>query len=75
MIWNMTKLGDETARLLRREHERWLNRAIKAPGHYPTIPTRRADDGGFSGLLARPGGARLAELWWRRALDRVDLDA
>jgi hypothetical protein len=74
MLWNPLKLLDSHARRCREAHERWLNRAIRTPERYPRIPTRRVETGGFSGLLHRPGGARLAELWWERALERVDLD-
>jgi hypothetical protein len=56
----------------RREHEAWLNRALASGHPYPRIPLKRVDRGGFSGLLARPSGRALADLWWIAALDRVD---
>lgn len=68
------------AETYRRGHGAWLTRALdrgvaRGPesGHrYPRIPLRKVDDGGFSGLVAKPGGRLLAEMWWTAALDRVD---
>jgi hypothetical protein len=74
MLWNPLRLFDDRGRQYRLIHERWLNEAIRAPGRYPRIPTRRADAGGFSALLNRPGGTDRAERWWELALERVDLD-
>lgn len=74
MVWNPLSLITSRASQFRLVHERWLNRAVKSPGRYPRIPTRRVDSGGFSGLLSRPNGEVLAERWWDLALQRVDLD-
>ncbi|MCL4740629.1 MAG: hypothetical protein KJZ54_00335 [Phycisphaerales bacterium] len=60
------------AEIARREHERWLNRAIVSGTPYPRIPTRLVRRGGFSGLMARPGGPERAARWWDAALARVD---
>lgn len=74
MFWRLFGRDDlpslgETYRLV---HEAWLNRALGSELAYPRIPLRKADDGGFSGLMGRPGGRVLAEMWWTAALDRVD---
>lgn len=74
MLWNPLRLLNDRARQYRLVHERWLTRAVRSPGRYPRIPTRRVDTGGFSALLSRPGGGELAERWWELALERVDLD-
>ena len=58
--------------IARREHERWLNRAIALGVPYPRIPTRLVCRGGFSGLRSRPGGLERAAQWWYVALARVD---
>ena len=58
------------------EHSAWLTRAMKAhagsPGAPPRIPVRKVSDGGFSGMMSRPGGAERASQWWGAAFDRVD---
>lgn len=57
----------------RRQHSVWLTAAIRDPrGGVPRIPTRRVADGGFAGLLARPGGPERAERWWTLAIDRAE---
>ncbi len=56
----------------RRVHEAWLSRAVESGHPYPRIPLRKVEDGGFSGLVRRPGGRMLTEMWWMAALDRVD---
>ncbi|MCC5824367.1 MAG: hypothetical protein LAT64_12035 [Phycisphaerales bacterium] len=56
----------------RAEHSAWLSYAMLTGRSYPRIPTRRADEGGFDGLRARPGGLARAAEWWRAALARVN---
>lgn len=55
-------------------HERWLNRAIKHPRRYPTIPSMRVESGGFDRLTETPLGRSWAEQWWHdtfRTMDRT----
>jgi len=74
MLWNFGGRGRLLTRgeIARREHERWLNRAIATGTPYPRIPVRLVRLGGFSGLMSRPGGPERAERWWKSALSRVD---
>ncbi|MCW5775464.1 MAG: hypothetical protein KIS87_03325 [Phycisphaeraceae bacterium] len=74
MLWSFGGRGRllTRAEIARREHERWLNRAIASGTPYPRIPTRLVRRGGFSGLMARPGGPERAARWWDAALARVD---
>lgn len=60
------------AELFRRQHSLWLTRALRGPREYPRIPVRAATAGGWSRLMARPGGPALAERWWSQAMRRVD---
>jgi hypothetical protein len=53
-------------------HSRWLSQALGSGKPYPRIPVRPVITGGFSRLMTKPGGARLAELWWEAALSRID---
>lgn len=74
MLWNFGGRGrlQTRAEIARREHERWLNRAIRTGTPYPRIPVRLVRRGGFSGLMSSPGGSERAERWWKSALSRVD---
>ena len=57
----------------RRLHSAWLTRALAGEtGECPRIPTRRVEQGGFSGILRTAFGRRWAVEWWRRAWDRID---
>lgn len=59
-------------------HERWLNRAIKNPRRYPTIPSIRVDSGGFDRLTDSPLGRSWADQWWHdtfRSMDTSSPDA
>jgi len=51
-----------------REHQRWLNRALRGQVRAPRIPVRPVSDGGFAPMLARPGGREQAAAWWTEAL-------
>lgn len=55
-------------------HERWLNRAIKHPRRYPTIPSLRVDSGGFEQLTATPLGRAWADQWWHDTFRSMDSD-
>jgi len=58
---------------MRREHERWLNHALRSPRLLRvSIPRRRVDEGGFSRLMATRAGRAWAERWWARAFAEVD---
>ncbi len=60
----------------RREHSRWLTRAVESPKPYPRIPTRRATDGGYERMMRLEHGPERARKWWSLASERVDsLDA
>ena len=74
MIWTFWRAGDrvEAGELARREHSRWLTRALRSGRAYPRIPVRRVDDGGYGFLARRTDGPARAQRWWSRALDRVD---
>lgn len=52
------------AERMRRTHEMWLGRALRATEQPPRIPVRRVDQGGFAALLAVPGGRERAAQWW-----------
>lgn len=54
-----------------REHNWWLNRALRRPDQFPRIPVRRVSEGGFARLMTRPTGRRIAFEWWKAALERV----
>lgn len=60
------------AERMRRDHERWLQRALDDGVHYPRIPVRPVREGGFSAMMARATGRRAAEAWWDRTFDAVD---
>ena len=54
------------------EHSAWLTEALRSGRSLPRIPVKRADEGGFDALRARPSGEKHAERWWRLALEKVD---
>ena len=56
----------------RRQHSRWLTRAIRAGAKVPRIPIRRVDEGGFDPLMASAEGREWARVWWEEALDSPD---
>jgi hypothetical protein len=60
------------AEVIRRAHERWLDRAVAQCLPYPRIPRRRVDAGGYDAFLAAAGGRALADAWWARAFEIVD---
>lgn len=57
---------------MRRMHEEWLSRALRRPDGAPRIPVRRVDQGGFSALLAAPGGRERADQWWIEVFAAID---
>ncbi|MCE7973101.1 MAG: hypothetical protein DYG92_02065 [Leptolyngbya sp. PLA1] len=74
MFWDRLsrRRGVQTPEAMRRQHSRWLTRAFANGREYPRIPVRVVSVGGFSKLMARPGGPMLAERWWALAMARVD---
>ncbi len=62
----------EAGELARRQHSAWLTSAMASGAKYPRIPTRPVERGGFSALLRRENGPKLAERWWNLALGRID---
>lgn len=71
--WNHRRgMGVSTRDAARRTHSLWLTRAFNTGREYPRIPVRAAAAGGYSRLMARPGGPALAERWWAQALLRVE---
>ena len=76
MRWRRAWQSDDEikAAAFRRVHERWLEQALCRPESIPRIPVRRVAAGGFSRLLARPGGRLAIERWWRRVLSSPELD-
>jgi hypothetical protein len=56
----------------RRQHEAFLDAAIRSGRAFPRIPLRRDDRGGFDPLRARPGGRGRADRWWNLAFARLD---
>lgn len=72
MLWRSSRRRDDSAAArFRREHEAFLTCAFALDIRYPTIPTRRVDEGGFNRLRGRGGQAR-AERWWRLAMNAMD---
>lgn len=74
MLWKglrHSKLIDAGTRF-RTEHSRFLTRALSSKRRYPTIPTKRVDEGGFSGLLSMSDGEKRAALWWIAAMNRMN---
>ena len=65
---------ESAAERMRREHSRFLTRAMLGGRRYPRIPSKRVASGGFDALRSREGGAERAGQWWSAALDRVDQD-
>ena len=63
----------DPAERFRREHERWLNRALGHEIDVPRIPTRRVTRGGFGRLLSTARGRRALARWWEIVLSREDL--
>lgn len=76
MRFNLFRQGFEAlppGERIRRQHERWLSRALRAEGGGPLrIPVRRVDEGGFSAMLAAPGGRERAEQWWMEAFASLE---
>jgi len=60
------------AEAFRQTHERWLNRAVKQPGRYPTIPSLRVDAGGFERLTSTPLGRAWADQWWHETFHSME---
>lgn len=74
MIWlglRKKRLLDAGARF-RAEHSRFLTLALLSGRKYPRIPTKRVDQGGYSGLLRLSEGEKRAAMWWAAAMTRVD---
>lgn len=69
MIWSwLTRKSPEArAEAMRRTHSRFLSAAILSAEHFPRIPVRRVDQGGFAPLMSRPRGRAAAAAWWTRA--------
>lgn len=59
---------------VRREHGRWLARALEHPESVPRIPVRRVDEGGFSLIMQSPHGRNWARHWWNAAFASPGLD-
>lgn len=58
---------------MRRQHERWLSRALASPALAKLrIPRRRVDEGGFGRLVRTRAGRAWAERWWDRAFAEAD---
>ncbi|GJQ29065.1 MAG: hypothetical protein HBSAPP03_09490 [Phycisphaerae bacterium] len=70
-LWTHKRV-ESASELFRRQHSLWLTRALRGGREYPRIPVRAVTAGGWSRLMARPGGPALAERWWSHAFDRVD---
>lgn len=73
MIWSWFNRPSRESRAeaMRRTHSRFLSAAIESAHHFPRIPVRPVDRGGFASLMARPRGRAAAEAWWRRALEKL----
>lgn len=75
MIWEgfrrSRRLTDAGERF-RAEHSRFLTLALRSGRKYPRIPTKRVDQGGFSGLMKLSEGEKRASMWWTAAMNRVD---
>lgn len=76
MKWEFKRSTSVTAasERIRRETERWLDRALTSGASFPHIPLRRVDHGGFDSLRANPRGPEIAERWWRTALNKTPLN-
>ena len=55
-----------------REHEDWLNRALRTGWPSTRIPTRRVADGGFAAVMKGDKGRAWAASWWIEALESTD---
>ena len=55
------------------ETEAFLSWAMAHQRGLPRIPRRRMDEGGFSGLLKRPGARAAVTHWWYRVLDELSV--
>lgn len=53
--------ASEKARLV---HSAWLTRALRSGRSWPTIPLRRASEGGFAPVMRTPEGRAWVESWW-----------
>jgi hypothetical protein len=74
MLWGGTNHRPlDPGEAARRIHSQWLTTALRSNLAYPRIPLRRADEGGWDDLLAKPRGREVADRWWRRALTRIGL--
>jgi hypothetical protein len=56
----------------RRQHENWLNRALRRDSRALRIPTRRVDRGGFGATMSSTEGVIWAEEWWNAAIARAE---
>ena len=75
MRWEFFRAGRllDPAERFRREHERWLNYALRHRLDLPRIPTRQVDSGGFARLMSIPMGRRAISRFWAAVLAREDL--
>lgn len=74
MLWNgfkRKKIIDAGARY-RAEHSAFLTFALRTTRRIPRIPRKRADQGGYSGLLKLDTGERHAAQWWSLAMMKLD---
>lgn len=62
----------EAGERARREHEVWLNHALRSGRRLPRIPRRKVSEGGFSAVTRTESGRRWAEAWWQGTLDTLD---
>jgi hypothetical protein len=74
MRWSFFSSHDDlpAPERFRREHEAFLDAALRSGRTFPRIPLRREDRGGFDCLRARPGGRDRADRWWSLAFARLD---
>ena len=74
MLWSGLKrkrLLDASARY-RAEHSAFLTFAMRTSRRIPRIPRKRADQGGYSGLLKLETGEKHAVRWWTLAITKLD---
>lgn len=56
----------------RAEHSRFLTLALLSGRRYPRIPSKRVDQGGYTGLMKLDEGEKRAAMWWAAAFMRLD---
>ncbi len=74
MLWNgfkRKKIIDAGERY-RAQHSAFLTFALRTTRRIPRIPRKRADEGGYSGLLKLESGQKRASQWWSVAIMKLD---